>query len=260
LLSQKSKDLLVAAYLCAGLWETQSWAGLANGLNLIKALVDTHWEALHPERLRARKTAVDWLLDRIKPLAEVAEAQASDKDALNANVTLLDYLVAFGETRWEGDPPTIWSLTKIIQGKLAGLPSETAANADGDGASSDNSSAAASNSGAATMANATFSSGQSIADRNGIYRQIVTLAEVLIAMEPHSPVPYLLRRAASWGPMPLPQLYGELQRSGSMWDLVLQQLPEGAVSAGGASKGLPTPVYTPAPEPEAAPPHPRGDY
>jgi hypothetical protein len=60
--------------------------------------------------------------------------------------------------------------------------------------------------------------------------------------------------------MPLPQLYGELQRSGSMWDLVLQQLPEGAVSAGGASKGLPTPVYTPAPEPEAAPPHPRGDY
>ena len=103
-------------------------------------------------------------------------------------------------------------------------------------------------------------SGNVTADRNALYHQIQALAEQLIASEPHSPVPYLLRRAASWGPMALPQLYAELQRTGSMWDLVLQQLPGGIAAAANASGGAPTLSASPLPEATPAQPRPRGDY
>jgi type VI secretion system protein VasJ len=256
-LAKKSKDLLAAAYLCAALRESRGWSGLADGLNVIKALVTSHWDGLHPERLRARKTAVDWLLDRLKPLVEEATAQASDNDALNASIGLLDELVAFGDTRWEGDPPTLWALTKILKGKIASEPTPSPA------AASESSAGSASQPTArgASAAMAMVASGNAIADRNAAYRQILALAEQLIANEPHSPVPYLLRRAASWGPMALPQLYAELQRSGSMWDLVLQQLPGFAPGSGGSAPSpTSTPSETPAPAAAPAATRPRGDY
>ncbi len=259
LLAKKSKDLLCAAYLCAALRETRGWSGLAEGLNVIKALVTTHWDGLHPERLRARKTAVDWLLDRIKPLAETTDAQVSDQDALTAAITLLDELVAFGETRWEGDPPTLWALTKILKEKLKAM----AAAASDAVVQTTSSEVARPVAPSGSVTSFTPSSAGGVVDRQAIYRQILALAEQLIANEPHSPVPYLLRRAAAWGPMALPQLYAELQRSGSMWDLVLQQLPEGyaALPAAGSTVS-PTSqsslAATPAPAP--ASPRPRGDY
>ena len=254
LLAKKSKDLLVAAYLCAALRETRGWAGLADGLNLIKALVTTHWDGLHPERLRARKTAVDWLLDRLKPLAEEAAAQSGDNDALNASIGRLDELVAFGETRWEGDPPTLWALTKILKSKLSAAPTASAAGDPSSGAGPQT----AMHSGGSRPTQGTTSM-NTLADRTAVYRQILALAEQLIANEPHSPVPYLLRRAASWGPMALPQLYAELQRSGSMWDLVLRQLPEGGAPTTG--QGAPAIQETSAETPTTdSSPRPRGDY
>lgn len=257
LLAKKSKDLLAAAYLCAALRETRGWAGLADGLNVVKALVTTHWEGLHPERLRARKTAVDWLLDRLKPLVEESAAQAADNDALNASIALLDELVAFGETRWEGDPPTLWALTKLLKGKISAEPAAPVA---GGAASTGASSSGASSTAGRSSAGGAPSSANTIADRGAVYRQILALAEQLIANEPHSPVPYLLRRAASWGPMALPQLYAELQRSGSMWDLVLRQLPEGGSAA--AEQSAPAFQEAPAETPttDTATSRPRGDY
>jgi type VI secretion system protein ImpA len=50
-------------------------------------------------------------------------------------------------------------------------------------------------------------SGQSRAD---LYRQIDGIAEVLQRMEPHSPIPYLLKRAVRLGAMPFPQMMREL--------------------------------------------------
>jgi hypothetical protein len=100
-----------------------------------------------------------------------------------------------------------------------------------------------------------------LVDRQAIYRQILALAERLIAKELHSLVPYLLRRAAACGPMSLPQLYAELQRSGSLQDLVMQQWPDGvqSLSAFGitvSQSALSSFVPTPAPVAFDS----RGDY
>lgn len=46
--------------------------------------------------------------------------------------------------------------------------------------------------------------------RDDAYRTLEALAEYLGRIEPHSPTPYLIRRAVKWGPMPLPQLMAEI--------------------------------------------------
>jgi type VI secretion system protein ImpA len=50
----------------------------------------------------------------------------------------------------------------------------------------------------------------SVALRDEAYRQLREAAEFLLRTEPHSPVPYLVRRAIAWGGMSLSQLLEEL--------------------------------------------------
>lgn len=52
------------------------------------------------------------------------------------------------------------------------------------------------------------------ASRDEAYRWLNAAADYLAATEPHSPVPYLVRRAVAWGAMPLPALMLEFQRNG----------------------------------------------
>jgi len=52
-----------------------------------------------------------------------------------------------------------------------------------------------------------------IASRTHAYRLIEAAADYLAMHEPHSPTPYLLRRAVQWGEMPLPDLMREVVSS-----------------------------------------------
>lgn len=51
-----------------------------------------------------------------------------------------------------------------------------------------------------------------IRSRADAYRQLDGIANFLQSIEPHSPTPYLVRRAVSWGRMPLPELMQEVLR------------------------------------------------
>jgi type VI secretion system protein ImpA len=51
-----------------------------------------------------------------------------------------------------------------------------------------------------------------ISSRDEAYRMLEAVAGYLERTEPHSPVPLLVRRAISWGAMPLPQLLAELMQ------------------------------------------------
>jgi type VI secretion system protein ImpA len=48
--------------------------------------------------------------------------------------------------------------------------------------------------------------------RHEAYATLSALADYLSEVEPHSPTPYLLRRAVNWGRMPLPELVAEIIR------------------------------------------------
>ncbi|WP_206956191.1 type VI secretion system protein TssA [Trinickia acidisoli] len=51
---------------------------------------------------------------------------------------------------------------------------------------------------------------EQIADRAHAYRLLEDIARYLAEHEPHSPTPYLLARAVSWGRMPLPELMRDI--------------------------------------------------
>jgi type VI secretion system protein ImpA len=51
-----------------------------------------------------------------------------------------------------------------------------------------------------------------IVDRNHAYRLLDDIANYLARQEPHSPTPYLVKRAVTWGQMPLAELMREIVR------------------------------------------------
>jgi type VI secretion system protein ImpA len=51
-----------------------------------------------------------------------------------------------------------------------------------------------------------------IADRAHAYRLLEAVAGYLARHEPHSPTPYLVRRAIRWGQMPLAELMRDMLR------------------------------------------------
>ncbi len=51
-----------------------------------------------------------------------------------------------------------------------------------------------------------------IRSREEAYRLLMEIADYLFVVEPHSPTPYIVQRAASWGMMPLHKLLVELTR------------------------------------------------
>lgn len=51
-----------------------------------------------------------------------------------------------------------------------------------------------------------------VQSREEAYQALEALAEYLGQIEPHSPTPYLIRRAVNWGRMPLPELMQEILR------------------------------------------------
>lgn len=53
-----------------------------------------------------------------------------------------------------------------------------------------------------------------VTTREEAYRALEQIADFLMRQEPHSPVPYMLRRAHRWGQMPLSDLLTELSRQG----------------------------------------------
>lgn len=62
------------------------------------------------------------------------------------------------------------------------------------------------------------------ANREEAYRQLLLIANYLARTEPHSPVPYLIRRGVEWGNKPLSELLGELisadAESRRLWTLL----------------------------------------
>lgn len=75
LLANRSKDLLVASWLTFALHRQEGLAGLADGLGVIRGIMETYWADCFPpvKRLRARIGAVEWIAERLGPaLADIS--------------------------------------------------------------------------------------------------------------------------------------------------------------------------------------------
>ena len=94
-LQKKSKDLLMAAYLCHGLHVTQGFGGLATGLVLLNETMERYWDGLFPEakRPRARANALQWFVEKTTiALASASPKSLEDVEGVEAAVRHLAQL------------------------------------------------------------------------------------------------------------------------------------------------------------------------
>ena len=66
ILSEKSKDLQIAAYLGVALWQNRGLEGMLDGVRVLVGFFETFWETGWPtlKRLRGRINALDWWHER----------------------------------------------------------------------------------------------------------------------------------------------------------------------------------------------------
>ena len=101
LLADGGKDFLVGCYLNAALLQTDGLPGLAAGLQVLGDLIEHFWDSMSPPvaRLRARRNALQWLLDRAelngqeRPWSELAPQAPALVAGLLASSRRIDALL-----------------------------------------------------------------------------------------------------------------------------------------------------------------------
>jgi type VI secretion system protein VasJ len=118
LLADGGKDLLVACYLNAALLQTDGLPGLAAGLQVLGDLITHFWDGMSPPvaRLRARRNALQWLLDRAelnaqeRPWSELAPQPSTLVAGLLASSRRIDALLRARDE----EAPSMRSLLALI--------------------------------------------------------------------------------------------------------------------------------------------------
>ena len=258
-LISESKDLLVAARLTEALTKRHGFAGLADGLTLLRKLLEECWDRLYPTiedgDLEVRAGPFNWLSDdgrgarfphslRTLPLfrdgqeaygyrdwrqaqdgkgkvsresvekainaADRAYCQTLVEDIVRSQAELLALTRTLNE-RLGAAAPGMADVRKalddllvlareVLKRKGGPIVAETPIDAPANGASAS----------AGTGAPAAARSGE--LTRDDLYKRLTETADLLEKMEPHSPVPYLIRRAVTWGALPFPLLMKALIR------------------------------------------------
>lgn len=257
-LKETSKDLLVAARLTEAFAKTRGFAGLADGLAVMRGMVDQCWDRMYPEiedgDIEVRAGPFHWLGDADRgarfpfsvrnlpivpnngglPLSwrhwkESAEGKGAvskedfDKavmqssradcqatvDSVTRVVAELNGLGELLKQRMGHESPAMsdlrsavgdcYSLARQILEKKGPEP------AGGEEAGAGSPAAEGGAAGASPSERAVLS-------RADVYRRLAEAADLLERLEPHSPIPYLIRKAVELGAMPFPVLMRALIR------------------------------------------------
>lgn len=216
LLETRSKDVLLAAWLARALWHSEGFAGLAAGLVMVRTLLETHWDNLHPQRIRPRRAALEWLGDKLA--ATLDEGQlAGDPDGVRACLTEIEAIVAWSDGRFEGEDCGLLGLASRLRTAAGGA----APAGDGSAASADAGAAAPSGGGGGGGG----APAGPIANRQQAVARLKELAEWWARHEPSSPMVPLLNRAVVWSDLDFQAVFAMLLRSKGeakdyLWDVL----------------------------------------
>ncbi|MBM4350572.1 MAG: type VI secretion system protein TssA [Deltaproteobacteria bacterium] len=84
ILSEKSKDLLVASYLAVALIYKQQVEGFAIGLKIYQDLLETFWDRLYPAKTKGRAGAVEWWIEKAEGALKQVKQRTLPQDQINA--------------------------------------------------------------------------------------------------------------------------------------------------------------------------------
>lgn len=124
ILSEKSKDIRVASYLCYALWQKELFSGLTEGLSAIDILVCEFWDGLYPPKTRpgARKAAVEFLTSKLGESVEYSQVKADDREPLERAKGVLDGLQKHFTEKMPENPPSLLGLAQAVEKCLNKVP------------------------------------------------------------------------------------------------------------------------------------------
>lgn len=203
MLSTKAKDLSLACFLSAALLETRALPGLADGLQVVAGLLDTYWETLYPplKRIRARRNAIEWLVERVVKRADETGWPALGPQAPELVATLLGSLQAIDKALLEkdSDAPSIRPLLSLVKALpvIEVLDPEATAKTAAKVASS--SAAMAASAAASHIAPDSAETAEKALDK--ACADLASIASWLLQANIADPLSYRLNRLAVWTPL-----------------------------------------------------------
>jgi type VI secretion system protein VasJ len=222
-LGSKSKDMLVATYYTYGMLQQQGYQGLLEGLGTLYSMCTVHWEGLFPElkRMRARESALDWLIDRVQLHLETSlPPDSAEAPVLEQAVATVDELGKYVNERLETPNPKLAAFSRALAAK--------AAEAGGGGGDAPQAESAGEPAAAAQVSTGSGGgggmSGGPITNRKVAFERLKEVADYLRRTEPHSPVAYLVQRAIKWGDMPLENVIAELVKNNDVRKQIMETL------------------------------------
>lgn len=107
ILAEKSKDLLVAAYLAVGLIHRRKVEGLETGLKVLLDLLANFWETLYPAkaRMRGRVAAITWWVEKAEAAVRAFPSTEVPAARLETILSFLDGIDRFLGDNMEDAPP-----------------------------------------------------------------------------------------------------------------------------------------------------------
>jgi type VI secretion system protein ImpA len=259
-LTQNSKDLLAVVRLVEAMAHRDQFAGLRDGLHLMRLMLTDCWDRIHPlveepGDIEYRAGPVQWLTDTEggawfpAALSKLPFLKIGDQDAcltdckdgklndqplstdtiragapltptigeeIGECLTELDALDQILTEKMADQAPSMGGIRDVLAGCkrfIDHLHSSSEAPAGEEGAVE------------------TSAGGEQVAVRTGggtsradVYRLLARLADDLARMEPHSPIPDLLRWAVKLGNMPFRELIQELVREPGVLADIRRQL------------------------------------
>jgi type VI secretion system protein VasJ len=117
LLQNTTKDYLVASYLTHALTITEGYTGLLVGVKILESFTENFWQASFPpaKRLRARKTAIEWLVEKTSHYIEISPPTNADNEViieLANSVKNLDLSLA---DKMEAQSPSMAELNRNLK-------------------------------------------------------------------------------------------------------------------------------------------------
>jgi type VI secretion system protein VasJ len=233
ILTGTSKDVLVAAWLARALWHAQRLSGLAAGLAVIKTLLASSWDGIHPQppRLKPRRGALEWLSDKLAPLLDPKDGLSPQgREALEECRRLIDELIAVIGDRFAPEDHGLGALRRRL-GELGGAaPAAPVAGAAPAPVSAAAAAVPAATGAAAVTTVVVQAPAGPPATRSEAMDRLNEIAEYFTRTEPHSPIGYLLQRAVAWNGRSFQEIYGELLKGKSdaqtqLWDALGLKAP-----------------------------------
>lgn len=205
-LTERTKDLQITAWLTESLFELRGWPGAIFGWQVFIQLAQTYWNDVYPQmdgdEVDLRLKPVHWLVQKTTTWIAKTTALANRSDefphSIRSLVEHVETLRAVLENHLGDRAPSLHDIRLQLDQILGKLNLVGRIDIPSDGSNS---------------AQAPQLSKQS---REAAYADLAAIAAYLAIIEPHSPVPMILKTLANW-------------QDCSFSDLI-ERLPEGQTS------------------------------